>query len=177
MELEELDNNTYSAFWLEMQQLRFEIDFFDTHFSYCVFMSRLIKFIIIGITTLATVVWMQFEQAETLKNVCIWIILISQALSAVSENFPYEKRKSELHDLSHELEHVFAEIEAEWRKVQSLEYNNQEINDMILNYKKRIIDIESHYLKDDDLPEYEFLYSKADIKAERYFTLYHREEE
>ena len=165
----EVDETLYNAFWSKMQQLRFDIFYYDEHFKSCIFISRIIKYSIVAATSLATGAWMNWNDIPTVCIICGVIILLIQAFSAISELLPFEKRKLELRELSTELDPLYIEMESNWRKIQALEVPNEEIRDLIQNYALRQSDISKHYFKDDALPLKEKIRAKADVLTEEYF--------
>ena len=107
---EELDEQLYSTFWKKLQQSKYDLIYYGLHFNICVTINRSIKYAIIGITSLATSVWMAWNNVARVGPICAIIILAAQVLSAISEKFPYESRKLELRELVSELEPVYLEM-------------------------------------------------------------------
>lgn len=169
----EVDETLYKAFWNKLQQSQYDLVYYGEHFNRCTRISRTIKYVIIGATTLATSVWMSWNDLPVVSIVCAIVILIFQVVSAVSEWFPYEKRKSELRELSKELEMVYINMESDWRKIQRLQMTNKEITELMDKYAKKQADIKYHYFKDDALPERESIRKKADEKTEEYFKFFY----
>lgn len=165
----EVDETLYNAFWSRMQQLRFDIFYYDEHFKSCILISRIIKYSIVAVTSLATGAWMNWNHIPVICIICGVIILLLQAFSAILEWLPFEKRKLELRELSTELDPLYIEMESNWRKIQALEVPNEEIRDLIQNYALRQADISKHYFKDDALPLKEKIRAKADDLTEEYF--------
>lgn len=168
----EVDETLYNAFWSRMQQLRFDIFYYDEHFKSCILISRIIKYSIVAVTSLATGAWMSWNYIPAICIICGVIILLLQAFSAISEWLPFEKRKLELRELSAELDSLYIEMESDWRKIQALEIPNDEIRTLIQNYALRQADISKHYFKDDALPLKEKIRTKADNLTEEYFKYF-----
>ncbi len=169
---EKIDKTLYSAFWSKLQQLKFDVNYYDVHFKHCVKTSRIIKYVVAVVTSLATGAWMNWNDISFIGVSCAVIIWLLQAFSAFSEWLPFEKRKSELRELSAELGVLYIEMEADWRKIQSLETTNEEIRDLLPEYALRQADISKHYFKDDALPIKEKLRTKADELTEDYFRYF-----
>lgn len=169
---EKLDEQLYNTFWKKIQQSKFELNYYGLHFNSCVDISRWIKYIIIGTTTLATGTWMTWSTIPTVGTICAIIILVSQVISAISEKFPYESRKLELREMLNELEPLYLEMEDDWRSIQNLKMSNNTIQETIQKYDRNQAEIKRHYFKDDALPEQEKIRSKADELTEEYFKYF-----
>ena len=167
--IDKIDETLYNAFWNKFQQLRFDIFYYDEHFKNCVSISRAIKYSIVGMTSLATGAWMGWNNISGIAITCAIVIWALQALSAITEWFPFEKRKSELRELSIEFEHLYIEMESDWRKIQAVEYSDEDVRKLIQEYALKQADITKHYFKDDALPQKEKVWRKADELTEEYF--------
>ena len=167
-----IDNTLYNGFWSKLQQFRFDITYYNIHFNACVRLARIIKYIIVGLTSLATGAWMSWNDIPVVSISCAIIILILQGVSAVSEWFPYEKRKNELRELTTELEPLYLEMESDWRKINCYEVDNEYVLKALDRYAQKQADITRHYLKDDALPERERYHLKADNLTEEYFKYF-----
>lgn len=164
-----IDQSLYNAFWRKLQQSKYDIIYYDLHFKECVSISRKIKYTVVGLTSLATGAWMSWSGNAIICVLCPIIIFILQAVSAVSDLFPFENRKIELRELSTELEQLYIEMETDWRKIQALEITNESIRSLIEKYALRQADISKHYFKDDALPIKERIRTKADNLTEEYY--------
>ena len=168
----DLDERLYGVFWHKLQQSKYDLIYYSLHFNDCTRISRIIKYSIIGVTTLATGAWMNWNDIDWVRSVCAIIILISQTVSAVSEQFPYESRKLELRELLAELEPIYINMENDWRSIQNLEVSNSKIQELIQIYDKKQAEIKRHYFKEDALPESEKIRLQADEKTEEYFKYF-----
>lgn len=170
-----LDEKIYNTFWNKLQQFKFDLFYYNEHFRFCNNVSKGIKYAIVGMTTGATTVWLSFSENQTITKICGILIIALQIVSAVSELFPYEKRKSELRDVSFELGKIYIDMEDDWRKIQNLELTNSEIKEKIKSYDLKLLETSQHYFKDDALPEKEKLRLNADIKTEEYFNYFFKD--
>lgn len=168
----ELDEQLYNVFWNKLQQTKFDIIYFSEYFNYYTKISRVIKYIIVGVTTLATGVWMTWGSVPAVVTICGIVILALQVISAVSEHFPYESRKLELREMLAELNPLYLEMENDWRTIYSLKMSNSKIQEAIYRYELKQEEIKRHYFKDDALPDNEKLRNKADEKTEEYFKYF-----
>lgn len=169
---EQLDEKPYASFWSKLQQSKFDIIYYSAHFNRCTTVTRAIKYAIIGVTTLATGVWMTWSDISTLCNICAIVIVLLQVVSAVSERFPYETRKLELREMLAELESLYITMENDWRSISGLKISNERMQELILFYDQKQAEIKQHYFKDDSLPEREKLRIKADERTEEYFKYF-----
>lgn len=164
-----IDTTLYNAYWSKLQQFKFDLIYYDVHFESCIKMGRAIKYVIIGFTSLATGAWMAWDNISAIKVICAIVIWLLQGVSAISESFPFDKRKLELRELSTELEPVYIQMESDWRKIQRMQLENDEIQELIESYAQKQAEIIKHYFKDDALPIKEKLHAKADVLTEEYF--------
>lgn len=172
---DELDERLYGAFWQKLQQSKYDLIYYSLHFNNCIKISRIIKYTIIFVTSLATGAWMNWNDIDWVGNTCAIVILISQAISAISELFPYESRKLELRELTAELEPIYIGMENDWRSIQNSKISNSEIQELIQSYDKKQAEIKRHYLKEDALPDSEKIRLQADEKTEEYFKYMNEE--
>lgn len=163
---EELALNT---FWNKLQQLKFEITYLSLHFKRCVSISRIVKYLIVGLTTLSSGILISFNSIQSLVISFSIIIIALQVFSAVSDMFPYEKRKNEIRELSNELEDLYNQMEDDWRMLFNESKSTSEINDYIKKYATNISHLERNYLKDDALPEIKKITKLAELKTSDYF--------
>lgn len=164
-----IDETLYNAFWNKLQQFKFDLYYYDEHFKRCIIVARTIKYFIIAATILATGAWMNWNSITGICVACAIMILLLQTASAVSELLPFEKRKLELRELSAELEPLYIDMEADWRKVQASEVTNEDIRALMQSYALKQANISKHYFKDDALPQKEKLWANADNLTEEYF--------
>lgn len=169
---QKVDEDLYNAFWRKLQQFKFDITYFSVHFDACVKALRWIKYSIVGGTAIATGVWMTWNNVSGVGTVSAVLILLLQALSAISEWFPYENRKLELREMLTELEPLYIDMENEWRKINRLEKTDKQIQGAILRYSQKQLDIKNHFFKDDSLPIRKRLEQKATILTSKYFEYF-----
>ena len=169
---ETIDDTLYNGFWSKLQQFKFDIIYYNVHFNACVRITRTIKYVIVGLTALATGAWMSWNDISVVSITCAIVILILQGVSAISEWFPFEKRKNELRELTAELEPLYLEMESDWRKINCYEVNDDYVLEALNIYAQKQADIKRHYFKDDALPESEKYHAKADDLTEEYFKYF-----
>lgn len=101
----------------------------------------------------------------------VWglIIAISQVVSALKEIFPYMKQLKMLEQFSEEMKFVYVNMEQEWFRVANGELTENEINNLLFMYKKKVVELESKYLKENILVEKVEYAKEAAIKCNEYF--------
>lgn len=166
---QKIDEELYKAFWGKLQQAKFDIIYFNVHFNRCIKVARVLKYLIAGVTALATGAWITWGGVSIIGTICAIVIWVFQGISAIAEWFPYEKRKVELHDMVKELEPLYIEMENEWRNVQGGKISNKHVQERLLYYETKQMEIKNHYFKNDTLPERENIRKKADDLTEEYF--------
>lgn len=169
MEEKDLDITLYNTYWLKLQQSKFDIAYFECHYSYCVKLIRRIKYIIIVVTTLSTGIWMGWNSNAVVNKSCPIVLVLVSVLSALKDDFPYEKRKNELRELSLELNNLYVRMESDWFKINRLECSNNKIEELLGYYQIELIHIKDHYLKDDSLPVKDLITTNATNKTVEYF--------
>lgn len=169
---EALDEQLYATYWHKLQQAKYDLVYYEIHLDHCIRVIRRIKYLVIGVTSLATGAWMQWNDNSDVRIVCAILIWLLQGVSAISGIFPYEKRKLELREMITDLEPLYLQMENDWRIIQSLKMSNQDISDTILQYEQKQAAIKKHYFKDDSLPGREKFRTKADESTEEYFKYF-----
>lgn len=166
---EALDETLYAIFGRKLQQSKFDIFYYSAHFNRYTIIAKRIKYLIIGLTSLATGIWMSWQDISVVGTTCSITILLLQATAAVSEHFPFESRKTELRDMLTELEPLYLKMENDWRSIYALKVSNAQIQELIQFYDQKQSEIKRHYFKDDTLPECEKVRNVADKQTEEYF--------
>lgn len=68
-------------FWSKMTRLKYDISYYERYFARCVFISRILTVITVGGTSLATLLWMEFNNINAFSQGCPWVIFGLQAFS------------------------------------------------------------------------------------------------
>lgn len=101
----------------------------------------------------------------------VWsaIIAISQVLSAIKTFLPYSNRLKVLIPFMEDLKFLYNKIEYNWFKVASGELTEEEINDLLYEFKNEYTNIENKNLKEETLLENVKLKEKSDKETNIYF--------
>lgn len=160
---------TQKNFWLKLQQFKFDLIYYNLHFSHCIAVMRGIKYISAGLTTVTTGIWIQWNDVKAISTICAIVIFLLQAFSTLSELLPFDKRRDELREMVNELEPLYIKMENDWRKIANGEMTESKIFRLSNNYDYKQAAIEKHYLKTDSLTPREYIRKKADDRTEEYF--------
>lgn len=141
------------CFWNKLQQIKFEIIYYNLHMAKCINISRTIKIISICLTALATSLLLGFYNILAIKIICAIIIVFVPIFNAFAENLPYEKRVIELREMAVEYNRIYNVMEADWRRIANGEIQYNDINVLIQDYDTKFSEIDAHYFKNDALPD------------------------
>lgn len=98
-----------------------------------------------------------------------FVIAISQVLTAVKEFFPYARQLKMLKQFVEEMKFIYISMEQEWFRVAEGELTEDEINNLLFMYKKKVVELESKYLNENILIENAEYANDADKKCDEYF--------
>ena len=157
------------TFWKNLQQFKFDLCYYCCHYQRCITVTRLIKYVVAGLTTASTLVWMECAEISSVTTICSFVIIALQVFNAVSDLFPFTNRKDELRDLANDLDPLYIEMESTWRKIANGEYTVSEISQMIDEYASKQLQIQKNYLKNDFLKDHKRIVAKAEKQTQEYF--------
>lgn len=119
---------------------------------------------IVSSTSIAAwAIWQQLSFAWS------FIIAISQVLSAIKGFLPYSRRLKSIVPFMEDLKFLYNRMEYTWFKVASGEMTEEEINEILYEFKNEYTNIENKHLKDETLLENEKFKKKSDMKTDAYF--------
>lgn len=119
---------------------------------------------IVSSTSIAAwAIWQQLSFAWS------FIIAISQVLSAIKGFLPYSRRLKSIVPFMEDLKFLYNKMEYIWFKVASGEMTEEEINEILYEFKNEYTNIENKHLKDETLLENEKFKKKSDMKTDAYF--------
>ena len=157
-------------FWSKLSNLKYDMYYYDLYFARCISILRACKFITVGGTAIATMVWRELDQSILFSSICPYIILILQILSVIKDLLPYESQKNELRELADELRPIYVNMEREWQKIAIGAYSQQEIIEKSIEYSNEIENVRKHYFKNDTLPKIDKLSQKAIKEVFQYYS-------
>ncbi len=98
------------------------------------------------------------------------IIAVTHIIQAVSPLLPYKKRLEHLNGLSNEYDGLCIKAEEDWYEIANGRKSDDEIHEMQLRLKKRILEIAKKQLKGCVIPIKKKIEIEAVKQRERYFT-------
>lgn len=106
------------------------------------------------------------------KLAYVWgfIIAISQVMTAVKDFLPYAKQLKMLKQFVEEMKKIYISMEKEWFRVAEGELTGKEINNMVFDFKKKIVELENKYLSENILLENLEYAKEADKRCDEYFV-------
>lgn len=107
---------------------------------------------------------------EDFSYVWAFIIAVSQVLTAIRSFLPYSRRLKFLVPFIESLKLLYNKIEYNWLKVASGDLTEEEINELLYNFKEEFTNIENKNLKEVTLVECRKFQEIADNKTNLYFT-------
>lgn len=172
LQTSETNTKAQEAFWSDLQQFRFDLFYYCNHYKRCITILRWIKYIVVGVTSASTLVWMNWSSTSPIPIICSIIILLLQVFNAVSDLFPFNQRKDELRDLTNDLDPLYIEMESTWRKIVEGELTLSKINKSIDDFANKRLQIERNYLKNDFLKEQKKIVEKTEKQTQEYFDTF-----
>lgn len=119
---------------------------------------------IVSSTSIAAwAIWQQLSFAWS------FIIAISQVLSAIKVFLPYSRRLKSIVPFMEDLKFLYNRMEYTWFKVASGEMTEEEINEILYEFKNEYTNIENKHLKNETLLENEKFKKKSDMKTDACF--------
>lgn len=110
--------------------------------------------------------WVIWQQ---ISFVWSFVIALSQVVNAIMPFFPFKKRLEIVKNMAKEIQDLFIIADYDWFKVANGDFTENEINDLILNLRKKYNDIQDKYMSDGCLLENEKIKNLADKKTDMYF--------
>lgn len=111
----------------------------------------------------AWTIWDEFSY------VWAFVIAASQVLTAIRSFLPYSRRLKFLVPFMENLKFLYNKIEYNWFKVASGDLSEEEINELLYNFKDEFTNIENKNLKEETLVERRDFQEIADEKTNLYF--------
>lgn len=154
------------TYWKKLTQYKFNLCYFDAHFSRCVRIDRRIKIFCAIASSTAIAAWATWQKMSFLWGL---IIVLSQVVTAVNEILPYKKRIGELSNLKSELTPIYNNMEKDWYDVANGLLTEKEINDRSYLYTDQWNQIDDKYFKNDALPQISKCKNTAEEAKNAYF--------
>ena len=158
-------------FWKTLQQQKHNIIYYELHAERCTRWLRALKYITAGLSAIASIVGINFigSSCQLVAIIVTIVALLLDFLVVMIDQFPFEKRRSELRELIRELKDDYINMENDWYSIVNGKYTETEISELLSKYKRIFNNKEKPYLKDDVLPEKKRLIRKAEKITREYF--------
>lgn len=166
---ETINTRSQEKYWYKLEQIKFDLFYYNAHFIRCVKISRIIRIGVSFLTALTSGIWMSFYNEKVVNIICLIIIILLQAFNSAVELLPYDKRKLEIREMSNEITDLYNQMEHDWVNVSNGNWTEKTIEDKCFQYINRQEEICKHYFKNDILPEKKACKNKAKKETDIYF--------
>lgn len=160
------DTTNQLKYWREFTQLKEHAIYFnlyqasDNHIEF-------LKNVILAIASSSAIgAWAIWQVVPWLWG---GIIAVSQVIQAVSPLLPYKKRLEHLNGLSNEYDGLCIKAEEDWYEISKGRKSDDEIHEMQMRLKRRILEIANKQLKGYVIPIDKKLEKEAKEQRELYF--------
>lgn len=82
------------AYWTLLTQTEFDLCFYEEHYKRNLLVSRVLSWTPRIITTITAMIWMQWNEVEWLRRICLYVIFAMQAAEVLFNHLPYQARVS-----------------------------------------------------------------------------------
>lgn len=154
-------------YWKMMTQLKYDYYYLEGHFSLSVNIDRGLKIFLIFCSCSSIASWAIWSEYVFVYAI---IIAASQVFQIVNEFLPYKSRIDEIRRYSTKLECIYSQIEKMWFEVAEGNLSNENVNDLIYEFKDDISIINKEFLMIDSLPDIKKISDKADRLKNLYYT-------
>ena len=153
-------------YWRYMVQIKVWIFYLDLYGESSYKWEKRINVFSAIVSSTSIAAWAIWQQ---LSFAWSFIIAISQVLSAIKGFLPYSRRLKSIVPFMEDLKFLYNRMEYTWFKVASGEMTEEEINEILYEFKNEYTNIENKHLKDETLLENEKFKKKSDMKTDAYF--------
>lgn len=153
-------------YWRYMVQVKARLFYLDMYEENSYKLDKYINMISAIAASSSIGAWVIWQQLSFLWSI---IIAISQVINAIKIFLPYSTRRKVTISFLGDLKLLYNKIEYNWFKVSDGELTEEEINEMIFNFKDEYTNIENKNLKEETLPENERFVKIAAQKTDQYF--------
>ena len=159
-----------NRYWRMLFHLRYGLDFYTEHLRFCVNFNRYFNMLIALFTATSIASWGIWNTYSKLWGV---IVAVGQVAVIVNEFLPYKGRIPQIQELKGVLSKLFDQAENQLLDFQNPDVSDDTINDKITEYLQKWGQAEEKYIKEDSLPEPEWLVKRAQKRMTRYFEFYY----
>ncbi len=154
-------------FWTEFYRLKVHTNYVELLLGKTEHVDRAIK-IALAITSSGSiggwVIWKEYA--------AVWgtLIAASQVINAIRQYLPYKERLHSLSGVLGEVEELLVQVEDKWLQIAAGDLTEVEIRKALLDLRtKRMKSFKKHF-PSSTIPDHPDLFSKAESKADEYFS-------
>ena len=153
-------------FWNYLLQVRTNVEYLDVYAEKTYIVDRNLRIICAIASSSAIAAWAVWTELAFLWS---GVIVISQVISAIKDVLPFSQRMKMLKELNGAMKSIFQRMEYDWYKVSDGQLTEEEINELLFDYKRAVSEIENKFLSDSILVENNQYTAIAEEKCEKYF--------
>lgn len=161
--------NIQDQYWSYMHQVRFAIFYLDLCADWAYRIDSAIKAFSAIVSSSCIAAWAIWQK---LMNVWAIIIAVSQVINAVKAYLPYSARLKNIEAGQKSMKLLYSKMEFNWFLVQAGELTEKQINELLYEFKKEYVEIESQSLKGDVLLKNETRRKEAEAQTNSYFETF-----
>lgn len=156
-------------FWKYMQQIQFKIFYLDLYADDAYKKDRAIKGFSAVASSGSIAAWAIWQ-----RWIFGWAVIIaaSQVINAVKGYLPYSARLKNIEQAQKPLKLLYNKIEYSWLSVQSGELTEKQINELLYEFQREYIEIESQVSNGDIFLGSKKMRERAKEQTELYFNNY-----
>lgn len=153
-------------YWKYMVQIKAWIFYLDIYSESSYRWDRRINVFTAIVSSTSIAAWAIWQQYSYVWS---FIIAVSQIITAIKSFFPFNKRLKIIVPFMEDLKYLYNKLEYNWYKVASGDLTEEEINELLFEFKNNFTSLENKNLKEENLLERSDFKAKADRKADLYF--------
>lgn len=153
-------------YWKYMVQIKAWIFYLDIYSESSYRWDRRINVFTAIVSSTSIAAWAIWQQYSYIWS---FIIAVSQIVTAIKSFFPFNKRLKIIVPFMEDLKYLYNKLEYNWYKVASGDLTEEEINELLFEFKNDFTSLENKNLKEENLLERDDFKAKADKKADLYF--------
>ena len=163
--IEEQMADYQKKYWNQLEQLKTNVFYLHFYAMNAEWWNRAIN-IFLAISSSSSigawVIWKEYDY--------VWaaIIAISQVLTAIKPQLPFQQRCKLINELNDKLQEYSLQCEADWYDVSEGNLTDKEIHDLTIQCSTNVMEAEKKILKSVTLPIKTSLLEKAEDEAELY---------
>ena len=156
-------------YWAYYTRTKYELQYFYAYLNDSYKWLKYIESFLAIMSSSSIAAWAIWSE---IPFVWAFIIAVSQVVTALKQYLPYSKRIQALNGLLPKLDNVLNRIDHNWFNVENGQITDEQINDLIFNFKKECADLSNKHLTGIYLPERDDLRKSAETETECFFECF-----